>query len=238
MPEERIFSEQEVTDIIRRAVEISERGSNPVYQPGVTRAELEHIAAEVGVSVEALHQAITEAGLRTDKRGWLHLTEEFERVVEGELDPDRFDLVVEDLKSFRNAGQPSMAQIGRKMTMSAWTGVGQAKVDVTSRNGRTTLKVKSNALLQALMTLHPGLIATMITVGAMSEQGLGLVGGAIGVGVMTLSTAAFAWLTKRGHRRAEEIADNLRERIAAEVKDQARQGSAEVEEPLHQRLQT
>lgn len=238
MPEERIFSEQEVTDIIRRAVEISERGSNPVYQPGVTRAELEHIAAEVGVSVEALHQAITEAGLRTDKRGWLHLTEEFERVVEGELDPDRFDLVVEDLKSFRNAGQPSMAQIGRRMTMSAWTGVGQAKVDVTSRNGRTTLKVKSNALLQALMTLHPGLIATMITVGAMSEQGLGLVGGAIGVGVMTLSTAAFAWLTKRGHRRAEEIADNLRERIAAEVKDQARQGSAEVEEPLHQRLQT
>jgi hypothetical protein len=56
--------------------------------------------------------------------------------------------------------------------------------------------------------------------------------------MMTLSTAAFAWLTKRGHRRAEEIADTLREKIANEVADQGGRVATESEESLHQRLQT
>ena len=234
MANERIFSEQEVSEILRRAVELTEQGAERDYVPGVTEAELLRIAEEVGVAPEALRRAILEAGERTGKRGLFHLTEEFERLVEGELDPSQFDVLAEGIKPLGNAGQPAIAQVGRKLQMSAWTGVGQAKVDVTSRNGRTSLKVKSNALFQALMTLHPAFIATMITVGSMSESGMGLLGGAIGVGLMTVGVGAFTWLTKLGHRKAEKLADNLRERIATTV---AEQQSATTVDETQQQLQ-
>ena len=100
MAHERVFSEQEVGQIIRRAVEITEEGSAQAYTPGVTRSELEKIATEVGVSSEALERAIEEARQHTGKRWPLRLTEEFERVVDGELDPSEFDLLTEgDRKS-------------------------------------------------------------------------------------------------------------------------------------------
>ena len=213
MPDERVFSEQEVSEIIRRAVEITEQGAARDYVPGVTQSELERIASEVGVNPEALRRAIMEAGTRTGKRGLLHLTEEFERVIEGELDPALFDVVAEGVKTIGNAGQPAIAQVGRKLQMSAWTGMGQAKIDVTSRNGRTSLKVKSNALFQGLMTLHPAFITTLILMGTLSEKGMGLLAAGLGAGIMTVGVSMFTWLTKLGHRRAEKMADDLRERI-------------------------
>lgn len=238
MPNERVFSEQEVSDILRRAVELTEQGPDREYVPGVTEAELSRIAEEVGVSADALRRAILEAGDRTGKRGLFHLTEEFERVVEGELDPSQFDVLAEGIKPLGNAGQPAIAQVGRKLVMSAWTGVGQAKIDVTSRNGRTSLKVKSNALFQGLMTLHPTFIASLITVASMSERGMGLFGMAIGAGLMTLGFGSFTWLTKLGHRKAEKLADDLRERIAETVAEQGidRTVSAEDAQALQQKL--
>ena len=237
MPNERIFSEQEVSEILRRAVELTEAGTEREYIPGVTESELVRIAEEVGVSPEALRRAILESGKIDSKRGLFHLTEEFERVVEGELDPSQFDVLAEGIKPLGNAGQPAIAQVGRKLQMSAWTGVGQAKVDVTSRNGRTSLKVKSNALFQALMTLHPSLIATLITVGSMSESGMGLLGTVIGAGIMTIGAGAFTWLTKLGHRKAEKLADDLRERIANTVAEQQPVTAAdETQQQLQQKL--
>jgi hypothetical protein len=239
MPEERVFSEQEVTEIIRRAVQITEEGTDKAYVPGVTQSELERIAGEVGVAPDALRRAILEAGEQKGKRGLFHLTEEFERVVEGELDPSKFDMVAENVKTFGNAGQPAIAQVGRKLQMSAWTGVGQAKVDVTSRNGRTQLKVKSNALIQMLMTLHPALMITIATVASMSENGMGLLGTAIGAGVMSIGATAFTWLTKLGHRKAEKLADKLKSEIAdtiAQQKVEAETTRAISDEQLEQRL--
>jgi hypothetical protein len=239
MPKERVFSEQEVSDILRRAVELTESGSENAYIPGITENELLRIAGEVGVDPEALRRAILESGKVDSRRGLFHLTEEFERVVEGELDPTQFDIVADGIKPLGNAGQPAIAQVGRKLQMSAWTGVGQAKVDVTSRNGRTSLKVKSNPVFQALMTLHPTFIATLITVGSMSENGMGLLGGAIGVGIMSLGVGAFTWLTKLGHRKAEKLADDLKERIADTIAEQENRNdnvTAEAEQQLQQEL--
>ena len=134
--------------------------------------------------------------------------------------------------------QPAIAQVGRKLQMSAWTGVGQAKIDMTSRSGRTSLKVTSNALLQALMTLHPTFMATLMTVGMLSGRGMGLLGGAIGVGLMTLGVGAFTYLTRLGHRRAETLADELRNRIEHAVSEQESTGSARAPETeqLQQKL--
>ncbi|MEO7453968.1 MAG: hypothetical protein ABIV13_04315 [Fimbriimonadales bacterium] len=237
MPNERIFSEQEVSEILRRAVELTDAGDDREYIPGVTKDELLRIAEEVGVSPEALKRAILESGKTDSKRGLLHLTEEFERVVEGELDPGQFDVLAEGIKPLGNAGQPAIAQVGRKLVMSAWTGVGQAKIEVTSRNGRTSMKVKSNALFQGLMTLHPTFIASLITVASMSERGMGLFGMAIGAGLMTVGFGSFTWLTKLGHRKAEKLADDLQERIANTIAEQEPERTPTVEaEQLQQRL--
>lgn len=225
MDKERVFSEQEVAQIIKRAAEITEEGAEPTYVPGVTREELEKIAAEVGVSASALERAINEARERTHKRGPLRLTEEFERVVDGELDPSQFDVVLEGVKTF-GRGEPTL--VGRSLRADAWTGAGQAHIDVTSRNGRTKLKVKSNAFFEALMTLYPSFIATAITVGTLSAKGMGLLGAAIGAGVMTVGGLLCGKLIKVGHRNAERLADDIQSRIAGAVAEQGPVAQAQV----------
>ncbi len=229
MPEERVFSEQEVGQIIRRAVQLTEEGASASYKAGVTRAELEKIAGEVGVDAAALQRAILEAGEIKGKRGLLHLTEEFEKVLEGELDPSQFDLLAEGIRIFGTNGNPGMAQVGRSVQMSAWTGVGQAKIDVTSRNGRTKLKVKSNSLFPILMTMHPGLVSTIITVAALGERGLGWLAALIGFAIMTVASFLCAVLVKTNHRKTGKLADHMRERIAESIAEQ--NPRAELERP-------
>jgi len=212
--EDRVFSEQEVSQILRRAVELTEAGADKAYAPGVTVAELERIAAEVGVSSRALAQAILEQGAEPTKKGVLNLTEEFERVVAGEMDPSQYDVILDGLKPLSNAGQPHASQIGRKLTASVWTGFGQARIDVTSRNGRTKLSVKSNAFFQGLMTLYPAFIGSVIAIAASADKGMAAVGLSIAACLVTVGGFAFTALTRKGHRRAEKIADDLRTRIA------------------------
>lgn len=239
MAEERVFSEQEVTQILRRAVELTESGADKAYAPGVTIEELERIAAEVGVSPRALSQAILEQGMEPSKKGVLNLTEEFERVVAGEMDPSQYDVILEGLKPLSNAGQPSASQIGRKLTASVWTGFGQAKIDVTSRNGRTRLSVKSNAFLQGLMTLYPAFIGSVIAIASTADKGMAGIGLAIAAVLTSIGGLAFATLTRKGHRRAEKIADDLRSRIAATIDSGSTAEPAQTvegEQTIQQRL--
>jgi hypothetical protein len=221
MATEPVFSEQEATKIIQRAVELTEEANSPRYKPGITREELERIASEVGVSADTLAKAISEAGQSQPSKGLFGLTREYERVVDGELDPSQYDIVIEGLRPLANAGQPAVAQVGRTLSMSTWTGVSQAKVDLTSRNGRTRIKVKSNAFFQALLTLHPALMTGLIAAGALGERGLGWLGAAIAAGAIAIGTTLFGFLTKKGHQKAEVLADDLRERIARTVAEQS-----------------
>lgn len=231
-PEERIFSEQEVSQILNRAVELTEQQSERGYAPGITRQELERIAKEVGVSPNALLQAISELqGSVSNTKGTFHLSEEFERVIEGEMDPDMFDVILEDLKPLANAGQPHASQIGRKLSASIWTGISQAKIDVTARNGRTKLVVKSNSLYQGLMTLYPAVFGALISVGVLADHGKASMGVAIGGLILGAGVAAFTALTRLGHRKAEKIANDLRSRIAETLQtgSDLAQGTSESE---------
>lgn len=238
MANEPVFSEQEASKIIQRAVELSEQQSAGQYQAGVTKGELEKIAAEVGVSVDVLDKAIRESVEGAASKGGFKFTEEFERVVEGELDPSQYDLVIEGLKPMSNAGQPHAAQVGRTLSLSTWTGVGQAKVDLTSRNGRTKVKVKSNSIFQFLMTLHPALATALIATGALGEKGMVWMGAAIGAVALTIGTALFGMLTKKGHKKAEALANDMRDRIANTLEAERTSTSVSVDQAqeLHQRV--
>lgn len=237
MADRRVFSEQEVTQIIRRAVEIAEEQPAASYTPGITEEELRKIAAEVGIQPNALAQAIEELGTKSPSRRGFQFIQEVERVVLGELDPSHFDLVTEGVKPLVNTGQPAVAQVGRKLEMSAWAGTGQARISVVSRNGRTQIKVRSNTLFQALMTLHPAFMGSLFVVAASAKSGLGWLGAGIALGIMALGTALFVALSKIGHRRAEELADSLRDRVEDALSESANPPAA-VESPasIEQRL--
>lgn len=236
MAQDPMFSEQEASKIIQRAVELSEQQTSGQYAPGITRAELEKIAAEVGVSIDVLDKAIRETVKGDTGKGGFRFSEEFERVIEGELDPGQYDLVIEGLKPMANHGQPQASQVGRTLSLSTWTGVGQAKVDLTSRNGRTRVKVKSNSIFQFLMTLHPALITALVATGALGEKGMVWLGAGIGAAAIAIGASLFGFLTKKGHRKAEDLADDMRDRIANTLESERPATTVVEEEPLHQRV--
>lgn len=239
MPDERVYSEQEVAAIIKRAVELTEQEGTK-YQPGVTREELLKIAEEVGVPIAALEQAIRESGTVREAKGPFQLTSEHERVVEGEIDPGQFDLIIDGLKPLNRRHSQAITQVGRKLTMQTWNGVGQSSIDITSREGRTRIQVRSGALFQGLMTLYPAFIGSMIAMGSLGEKGMIGVGVAIAAALATVGGGMFAFLTRKGHQKSRELADELRDRVAQSLESQAApsQSTAQSEEPenLQQRL--
>ncbi len=234
VPQANMFSEQEVGAIIRRAVELTEEEGTS-YQPGVTQEELRRIAEDVGVPLEALERAIREVGQMRDTRGPLQLSAEFERVVEGEVDPDQYDLIVEDVKPLQKGHSAGPSQVGRKLTMPAWNGVGQSTIEITAREGRTRIRVKSNALFQGLMTLYPAFIGSIIAMGALGERGMIGVGVALSAAFTAVGAGMFSFLTRRGHENSRELADELRDRVAKtlETRPAASQSAALIEEPEH-----
>jgi hypothetical protein len=215
--EQHLFSEQEAAEILRRAVELNEQAADETeYQPGITREELERIAGEVGVSVQFLLQAIKEAGSFESRRGPLHLTEEVERVVDVELNPEDFDVVSSQLKPFSNAGQPAFAQIGRSLKGSAWTGISQAEVEISSRKGRTKIKVKSTPLLAFLLGILPAFIVGLISMAVFAENGHVAAGILSATGVAIAGLFAFRKLLQAGHKKARQLAERIKQIVVSE----------------------
>src|ERR1044072_720629 len=144
----KVFSEQEVTAVVRRAVQLQEQAGKDSYTPGVTPEELEKIAADLGIESRYLQQAIDEAVHSETRRGPFNLTEEFERVVDTELSPDDYDVL---LKHLRAVGpRHPITQVGRTLTGTTWTGRSVARVEVTSKRGRTRVTVRSNPIFAFL----------------------------------------------------------------------------------------
>ena len=238
----RIFSEQEASQILRRAAELMEKEveGGKDYTPGITRQELENIAKEVGVDPKFLELAITQQGRAESKPGVLHLTQEFERVIEGELNPDDFDVIIESIKPLSRIGQAGFTQVGRSLQASAWTGVSQANVSVSSRNGRTRLKVASNPLFGFLMGGYPALIGSIISAASLSEHGYVGAGIAAAAGFLVAGVLAVRTLISKGHTAAANLTDKLETAIANETvnKPDATQVSpkvGEIEERLEQK---
>ena len=117
--QKEVFSEQEVTQIIRRAAELSAKApESPTYTPGITRSELEKIASEIGVDPKSLQQAILESRESNVKSEGFTFAPVYERVVEGELDPDEFDLVTDFIHTFGRF-DPGVTQVGRSVRARA-----------------------------------------------------------------------------------------------------------------------
>lgn len=230
--EKRVFSEQEVAEIIRRAAELQEgsKESAADYRLGITREELERAAIEVGVSPQFLQQAIRErlSGSQPNRRG-LQLAPEEERVVEGELDPENFDVVFESVP-MRHSRRFPVTQVGRSLSGQARTGSGIATVNIHSRNGRTRVRVKPFLFLEALGTFYPAFLASMIGGPLIAQAGGSLLAAGSAVGAWLLATAGFLKWTGVSRRNASKLADHIEAAIAEEVR--AQQESVQAKDRL------
>lgn len=216
MAHEEVFSEQEVTEIIRRATALSEQAAeSKPYTPGITRAELARIATEIGVDPACLEQAILESKEKPAKRGF-RLTEEFERVVEGEIDPTEFDLVTGFIRTMGRFG-PGLSQVGRSVRANAWTGASRARVEVTSRNGRTKVRVESSPILAMIAGGYAIFLGSILTAPMLAEQGQFMLAFlSVFLSVVVGGTLG-AVMLRAGHKASRRLADELRDRIAEEI---------------------
>jgi hypothetical protein len=205
--ERRVFSEQEVGEIVQRAAELQERSGQWAlsYSPGVTREQLERVAREVGVEPAFLQQAIEERG--RERRASVFLPAQ-ERVVEGELDPNDFDLILEQVRSVRTRHHPP-TQVGRMLQARVWTGSGLANLEVISRNQRTRVRVKARPIVEFFGTFYPAFFVSLFGGAALGAAGHPGVSAALAAGSLTAAAAGFRFWTHRSQRAAGKIADQL-----------------------------
>jgi hypothetical protein len=149
----RVYSEQEASEILQKAAKLQEAQIvGPDYTPGVTLDELRRIAEEAGIDPKVLDQALADGSQPIEKAKWPF---EIERVLDGELAPDDFDLI----QTAIGAG----TQVGRTLNATVWTGTGMTSVMVSSRNGRTRLSMKANPFFSLFFVLYPLLVITFAT---------------------------------------------------------------------------
>lgn len=235
----RVFSEQEVADIVQRAAKLQEEANtNKAYTPGVTREELERAANEMGVAQEFLEQAIREklAG-GPPKKAFLK-TEE--RIVEGEMDPGDFDLILEHVKTMAGKGHPT-SQVGRMLTAHVSNGAGMAKMSVHSRNGRTRITVKPIPIFEILGTFYPAFVASVISGASLAERGMPMLWAPIAATAMGIASFGFFKWMGRSREKAAQIADKIQEVVEDHVSRQnspaPKQVTTDTDEALRVRNQ-
>ncbi|MCH8978673.1 MAG: hypothetical protein IH945_05455 [Armatimonadetes bacterium] len=216
MPKKRVFSEQEASEIMQRAVRLQESSkTGDDYTPGVTLEELKRIAEEAGIDARFLDKAV--AGIDTAEKstiGVFNLTEEFERVVEGEMDPEDFDKI---LHLVRRSGKGGMSQVGRTLTGMGNVGIHMVHVNVESRKGRTRINVRSSPFTAYFIALHGPLIGSVIALAALIETGRPWLGLAIALGLMAVGGSAFKSLVNAGKRAARRLTSQIVEVVEEEV---------------------
>jgi hypothetical protein len=162
---ERRYSEEQVSEIIRRAAEISSTGIDSALSrgSGVTESELKRIASEIGLDAEAVDAAMRETGavVSNDTGGDLSWDRSYERRIDGEVSAEQahatlVEHFVPEWDPFRGT-----TKIGSLVTYKSSVGINTCHVSIARKSGRTILKVTSNAWVSMMATFLP---ATLLSV--------------------------------------------------------------------------
>lgn len=253
----KIFSEQEATDLVLEAAKLQEEGPSTIeggYTPGVNYEELRKMAAELGVDEVHLKRAIenrqSEPKAVAEKKwrwGLVPYAKTYEAVLEGELPPDRFDIILDDLVQPGETGvghmgigpmgmgmrarrrmryQTAPVQIGRTVKGTMQSGWGSAQVTVISRNGRTKVTAESNALLNEYRSW--GLFFALWVIGTSTSKEIvanGILGGVLAVVFAVGAFLAANWFAKSGHESVKNKFDGLVSKIEEEIEVVQDEGS-------------
>lgn len=210
----RVYSEQEASEILQKAAKLQEaKGAGPDYTPGITLDELQRIAIEAGIDPKILDEALKEEPTTKEKSKYPF---EIERVLDGELAADDFDVVLEAMGPAHR--RQAITQVGRTLSGNIWTGTGMTALQVSSRNGRTRLSMKSNPFFAFFTVLYPLFIASAVGSAIASENGapyiipfVWLIAFILGV---SLTPFSLRHHRKKADAKMEELEGKISEAIA------------------------
>lgn len=166
-PRETRFSDDEVQEILKRAVTAS--SNKLVAGDGVSLTELKAIAAEVGIEAEQLESAALEvarereAPSRRDLLGTSRVLEA-ERTVAGDLDPDSFPELLTTIR--RKLGPKGDAnEIRGSLEWSSSSELAERHVMVASTDGNTTIHAASDLSNLAVVAYLPtGILGLLFSI--------------------------------------------------------------------------
>jgi hypothetical protein len=224
----RRYTDREVAVVLRRASEIEEAGG-PGAGGALSRADLEEIAREVGISQEAIGRALAELEHRKEPGALVvgaPRVRRAARAVQGELNEDAMARLIRLV----DERAESNGVISEALGSVRWTSserFGSTQVSITPEAGETRIQVVEKSAARLKGALH-GVPAAWGLIGAMGVAGgLGLAGAGAallfvaGAG-MGLGAGRLAWnlISARSARRVERLAAEL----SREAKEAVGQG--------------
>jgi hypothetical protein len=147
---ERKYRDDEIAQILQRAAALDRK--RQLEPATLSLAEVETIARESGIDPGLVRQAARdlenerEAGLGTRLAG-VPVRRTFERVVEGEISADHHEQLANDIRAAMGASSmlAQVSTIGRSISWSSWTAGGVVEIQITPRDGKTTIRIDSNS---------------------------------------------------------------------------------------------
>ena len=185
----RLYGEEEIARILKRATEIQIAEPSLPASSGMTLQELEDVAAEAGIDPRHLRRAAMELELGDDRSLWDRLAGgrlaiELDTVIPGELSTQGFERVLTIIQQgARHHGQGTL--LGHTLTWQGESAEGKRSlmVVVSAREGETSVRIE-----ERLHGFAGALFGGMVG-GAGMGAGMGI-GQGIGWGV--LGSAVFA----------------------------------------------
>ena len=196
----RKYREDEVKEIVRRASELE--ASNPTESGAMTIGGIESLGREVGIEPAVVRSAAKSLERRASLapttprfvRGLIGAPTSLmvERIVEGELPPDEFPTLVEEIRrELQHVGQVSQLGWSFSWTMTRSASMRRdVEVGVTVRGGQTRIIVRES--LGPLIGAVFGGIGGGLGGGAMGPI-LGITQGALGLPPITIAVILPLW---------------------------------------------
>lgn len=182
-PFPRRYSDAEIRRLLERAAELQYTEPSAAEPSGLTLAQLEAIAGEAGIDVDAVRRAAAEldsevggsSGRLAPKLAGAPIRAVLVRAVPGDVAPEAFETAIPLIQAASGApGQAS--QVGRTLTWQAQdqTSGRELHVAITSHDGETRIRIEEGY----------GALAGAVFGGGVGGVGAG-VGFGVGVGVGT-----------------------------------------------------
>jgi hypothetical protein len=177
LPAPRRYSDREVRRLLERATELQYTEGESPEATGMTLPQLEAIAREAGIDVDAVRRAAAEldsdvggaTGRLAARLAGAPLAVVLQRVLPDEVSSENFEVVIPLIRAAAGT-QGQASQVGHTFSWQAQnpTSARELGVFITSRNGETRIRIEERY----------GALA-----GAVFGGGLGGIGGGVGIGV-------------------------------------------------------
>lgn len=226
---ERRYNEKELATILRRAAEAQAEGSVQANDnAGFTQAEIERLAAEVGIDAKHIAGAVESLGNNPEHVGLLKQSTRtrpvLERTIDGTLDDFAWEEVVAELRLvYGSAG--TVSEVGSSREWAGGTEFTTAHLSATPRNGKTRLRLtlhqEGPVIIGCLLTVMASVFGSMavgIPLGKAGVAGPLVLAAILGLllTVATIANLSVASINRKNLKKADEVLARIKKMVSAD----------------------